>query len=59
MKNIHLILILIAALWNVLPSGSPFRSLFDLDGEDLSSGGVIATSDPESDPIVIMEPPRP
>jgi len=59
MKNIHLILILIAALWNVLPSGSPFRPLFDLVEEDPANGGVIATSDPESDPIVIMEPPRP
>lgn len=57
MKKIHLTLILIAALWSVLPAGSPFRSLFDLVGEDLSSGGVITTSDPETDPIMIVGPP--
>lgn len=57
MKNIHLTLILIAALWSILPTGSPFRSLFDLVGEDPGSGGVITTSDPEADPIMIVGPP--
>lgn len=57
MKKIHLTLILIVALWNILPAGSPFRPLFDLVGEDLGSGGVITTSDPETDPIMILEPP--
>ncbi|MFL6203457.1 MAG: hypothetical protein ACJ76J_30185 [Thermoanaerobaculia bacterium] len=57
MKKIHLTLILIAALWNILPAGSLFRPLFDLVGEDLGSGGVIATSDPDIDPIMINTPP--
>ena len=60
MKNIHLILILIAALWSVLPGSSPFRSLSDLAFGDPGSGGVIATSDPETDPNMNnIPPPRP
>lgn len=57
MRNFHIILILIAALWSVLPAGSPFHSLFARSGEDLDSGGVIATSDPDTDPAVIFMPP--
>ena len=56
MKAISLILILIAALWNVQPTDSPFRPLFDLAGEDPNAGAV-ATSDPESDPVMIVGPP--
>ena len=59
MRKIHLTLILIAALWNVLPAGSPLRSLFDRVGEDPSLGDVLPTGDPETDPIMInMPPPR-
>ena len=57
MKNIHLTLILIAALWSILHTGSPFRSLFDRVGGGLDSGGVVTTSDPETDPIMIVGPP--
>lgn len=58
MRNIHIILILTAALWSVLPSGSPFHSIFDASVEDPDSG-VIATSDPETDPnVIFMPPPR-
>ena len=58
MRNIHIILILTVALWSVLPSGSPFRSMFAAIGED-PDGGVIATSDPETDPnVIFMPPPR-
>jgi hypothetical protein len=56
MRKIHLTLILIAALWNVLPAESPFRSLFDLVLEDPGSG-VIQAGDPETDPIMINTPP--
>lgn len=56
MRNIHFILILVAALWSVLPAGSPFHSVFD-SMEDDPSGGVIATADPDTDPIVIFMPP--
>lgn len=56
MKSITLTLILIAALYNVLPTGSPIRPLFDLDVEDPNSGDV-PTSDPESDPVMIVGPP--
>ena len=56
MKAITLTLILIAALANVLPTDSPLRPLFDLVVEDPNSG-VVATSDPETDPIMIVGPP--
>lgn len=56
MRNIHFILILVAALWSVLPAGSPFHSAFGAI-EDDPNGGVIATTDPETDPIVIFMPP--
>ena len=56
MRKIHLTLILIAAIWNVLPAENPFRSLIDLVLEDPNSG-VIATGDPEVDPIMISTPP--
>lgn len=56
MRNIHIILTLVAALWSVLPADSPFHSMFDLTVED-PNGGVIATSDPDNDPIVIFMPP--
>ena len=55
MRKIHLVLIVIAALWNVLPSGSPFRSLFDLSLQDPND--VVTTEDPDVDPIVIRLPP--
>lgn len=55
MKKIALILTLIPALWNILPTGSSFGSLFDLVGEDL--GTVVATSEPDPDPILIITPP--
>lgn len=57
MKNIHLILILIAALWSVLPVSSPFRSLTGQTLADPGSGGIVTTSDPETDPIIINTPP--
>lgn len=57
MKSIQ-ILILISALWNVLPAGNPIRSLFDAVLED-PDGEVLATADPETDPVMInMPPPR-
>ena len=56
MRNIHIILILVAALWSVLPAGSPFHRMLDQAGED-PTGGVIATADPDTDPIVIFMPP--
>jgi hypothetical protein len=56
MRNIHIILILIAALWSILPSGSPFHSAFDQTGKDVP-GGIVATADPENDPSVIFMPP--
>lgn len=56
MRKIHLVLIVIAALWNVLPAESPFRALFDLALQD-PNGDVIATADPDVDPIVISLPP--
>ena len=56
MKKITFILILITALWNALPDGSPLRPLFDLVAEN-PDGGVIATSDPETDPNMINTPP--
>ena len=56
MRKIHLVLMLSAALWNVLPAGSPFRSLFDWTAEDPSSG-VTTDGDPEVDPIMINTPP--
>ena len=57
MKKIHLILILVASLWNVLPAGNPVRALFDLVEEDPASGDVVATTDPDTDPIMIITPP--
>ena len=58
MKNLHLILILIAALWNLIPSGTnPFRPLFDLEEDPY--GDVTTQGDPETDPMMInMPPPR-
>lgn len=56
MKAITLTLVLIATLWNALPTGSPLGSLFDLAVEDPNSG-VVTTSDPETDPIMIVGPP--
>ena len=56
MRKIHLTLILIAALWNVLPAGSPFHSLVAMVLEDPGSG-IIVTGDPEVDPIMINTPP--
>jgi hypothetical protein len=56
MRKIHLVLIVSAALWNVLPAENPFRSLFDLFLEDPNSG-IIQTGDPEVDPIMINTPP--
>jgi hypothetical protein len=56
MRKIHLVLIVIAALWNVLPAGSPFHSLFERVVED-PFGGVLPTGDPEVDPIMINTPP--
>jgi len=56
MRKIHLTLILIAALWNVLPAGSPFRSLFDRVLED-PSGTITTQGDPEVDPVMINTPP--
>lgn len=56
MRNIHIILILTAALWSVLPSGSPFHSMFDTVLED-PDGGVIINTDPETDPDVVFIPP--
>lgn len=57
MKNLHLILILVAALYNLVPTGSPFRPLFDR-----ASGGDATTHQdpPDGDPgtIVQMPPPR-
>ena len=38
MRNIHIILILIAALWSVLPADSPFRSVFDRTEDDPNGG---------------------
>lgn len=55
MRKIHLTLIVIAALWNVLPAGSPIRSLFELSLQDPND--VVATEDPDVDPIVIRLPP--
>ena len=55
-SNIALILILITTLWNVLPTGSPLRPLFDMVGED-PDGEVVTTSDPDTDPIMIITPP--
>lgn len=57
MKNLHLILILVAALYNVLPEGSLFRPLFDR-----SLGGDVTTTQdpPDGDPgtIIQLPPPR-
>ena len=56
MKSIQ-ILTLISALWNVLPADSnPVRSLFDSLFED-PNGEIIATADPETDPVIINLPP--
>lgn len=57
MKKIHLILILVTALWNSLPTDSPIRPLFDLIGVDDPSGEVVVTADPDTDPIMINTPP--
>jgi hypothetical protein len=56
MRKIHLTLILIATLWNVLPAGSPFRSLFELAVQE-PTGGITTNADPDVDPIVISLPP--
>ena len=57
MRKIHLVLVLIA-LWNVIPGNNPFTSLFDLATQDPTSGGGITTqADPETDPIMISIPP--
>lgn len=56
MRKIHLILILVTALWNVLPVDSPFRPIFDLAIED-PSGELVTTGDPETDPFMINTPP--
>lgn len=56
MRKIHLTLILIAALWNVLPAENPFRSLLDQVLDDPGSG-IIAAGDPEVDPVMINTPP--
>lgn len=60
MKNLHLILLLIAALWTAFPAESSFRALFDLSRQDPTSGDVWTQSDPpDTDPAVInMPPPR-
>jgi hypothetical protein len=57
MRKLHLVLVLIA-LWNVIPGNSPFSALFDLATQDLTSGGDISPqTDPETDPIMISIPP--
>ena len=55
MRKIHLVLVLIA-LWNVIPGNNPFTSLFDLATQD-PSGGITTQADPETDPIMISIPP--
>ena len=57
MRNFHLILILIAALYTALPTGSPFRPLFDLVGGGEDSGDITIQSDPETEPTIINLPP--
>ncbi len=56
MRKIHFILILVAALWNVLPADSPLRPIFELAGDD-ETGGITTQADPDTDPIVIFMPP--
>ena len=56
MRKIHLVLMLGAALWNVLPAASPFRSVFNQILED-PSGSIRTQGDPEVDPIMINTPP--
>jgi len=55
MRKIHLVLVLVA-LWNVIPGNSPFRALFDLATQD-PSGDITTQADPDTDPIMISIPP--
>jgi hypothetical protein len=59
MRKIQITLILIATLWNVLPTDSPFRPLFDLlQGGESTSGDVTIHQDPpDTDPGGIIIPP--
>ncbi|HWM90384.1 MAG TPA: hypothetical protein VN493_06420 [Thermoanaerobaculia bacterium] len=59
MKKLHFTLILLSVLWNLIPTDSPFRPLFDRFQGDSGSGGATTQADPETDPIMInMPPPR-
>ena len=56
MQRFALAVLLLAALWSIVPGGSPIRSLFDQVRED-PTGGVTTQGDPEVDPIMINTPP--
>lgn len=55
MRKIQLVLVLVA-IWNVIPGNTPFRALYELV-VDQPSGEVITTGDPDTDPIMISIPP--
>ena len=58
MRKIHIILIVLAALWNASPAGHQFRALFDaLQGETVSDGPVAAADPEDTDPRIINLPP--
>jgi hypothetical protein len=58
MRKIHIIVIVIWAMWGAAPVGHGFRSLFaSLQGDSLV-GGPTAQADPEdTDPAILNLPP--